>query len=157
MHTQSKNKWLLPLGAFAGLFLVAGLATARGPGWMGRDDAKAMKFASYMVDDVLDDLDATDDQRDEVHAIKARLFKKAVAMKADKEKTREEVKAILASDNPDGERLHAIVDNKSQEMTKLAHEVADAALELHDVLDEEQREELAEIIARHEGKRRRWH
>jgi hypothetical protein len=86
-----------------------------------------------------------------------RLLDEGLALKAKREATKDEVKAILQSDAPDAERLHAIVDGKSKEMTAFAHDVADAALELHDILDDEQREELAEIISRHEGRRHRWH
>jgi Spy/CpxP family protein refolding chaperone len=147
---NNKKIWLIPAGAFAALMLVAGVSMARGPGFLGgKDDARAKRFVNFMVSDMLDELDATDVQREEVDAIKERLMSRGFALKAQREGTKKQVLEILQSDRPDAERLHKIVDEQSAQMTKLGHEVADAALELHDVLDDEQREQLAERIAKH--------
>jgi Spy/CpxP family protein refolding chaperone len=153
MKTQGKNKKkvLGVVAAFSAVFLVAGVAIARPGGFFTKDPARADRYATFFVDDVLDELDARDDQRKEVHALKDRVLKQALATRSEKEQVRSEFAAILASDNPSSERVHAIVDEQSTKMTALAHEMADAALELHAILDAEQRTELLEHMEKRRG------
>ena len=49
-------------------------------------------------------------------------------------------------DEPDAKKLHALVDERVDEMRALAHQAVDSAIELHGVLTPEQRAEIAKRV-----------
>ena len=144
---------ILVLSAFAitGALLVGGASLAQtnltGPETTTARLAKMKKFVDFRVNDVLDDLGATADQRRAIHDLKNRALKDAVRLKKQKAGVMKEVKSILGSDTPSSDRLHAIVDDQSELMTDLGHKMVDYVLELHDILDKDQRAQLARKAA----------
>jgi Spy/CpxP family protein refolding chaperone len=54
------------------------------------------------------------------------------------------------SETPDAAKLHALVDQRADEMRKLAHEAVDAGIEVHGILTPDQRAKLTKKIER-------WH
>jgi Spy/CpxP family protein refolding chaperone len=56
---------------------------------------------------------------------------------------RDEAFTQLASDTPDAQKLHSLVDARIDAMRAFAHKMTDAALEVHGTLTPEQRKELA--------------
>lgn len=136
--------------AAAGLLGVVALA-----GWAGHcgaprghDPAKMAAFVTDRVDDTLDDLDATDAQRKQIHAIKDRLLAKGAALHQGGEAVHAEVLAQWQSANPDRARLHALVDERFEAMRALAHEAVDGGVEAHGILTPEQREKLTKKVER---------
>jgi protein CpxP len=139
------NRFLLTLAGIAGVVALAG--------WGGRcghphDPAEMAAFVRDRVDDVLDDLDATDAQRTQIHAIEERALAKAAALHQDREAVRTELLAQWQSPNPDRARLHALVDERFEAMKAMAHEAVDAGVDVHDVLTPEQRAKLTRKIER---------
>lgn len=112
------------------------------------DPAEVAAFVTDRVDDALDDLDATPAQRTQISAVKDRML--AAAM-ANRETRRESHDAFLAewkAEKPDAARLHALVDQRSAEMTALAHQAIDAGVEVHDALTPEQRAKVTRKLER---------
>jgi periplasmic protein CpxP/Spy len=135
-----------------GLGFVA-LAASGGCGWRHhgpRDPAQVAAMVSKHVEDVLDDLNATPDQRTRILAIKDRLLAAMQAGQADRKGTHEAVLAAWKSDSPDAASLHALVDRRMDDVRKLAHQAVDAGIEVHDVLTPDQRAQLTKKIER-------WH
>jgi periplasmic protein CpxP/Spy len=119
-------------------------------GHHGRDPAQVAAFVTDRVDDVLDDIDATPDQRTRIHAVKDRLLASAQAARAGRAEVHDAVLAEWNAAQPDAAKLHALVDARAAELQKLAHEAVDAGVEVHGMLTPEQREKISK-------KAERWH
>lgn len=137
----------LTLAGLVGVVLLAG--------WGGRcghprshDPAEMAAFITDRVDDTLDDLDATDAQRQQIHAIKDRLLAKGAQLHQGREAVHAEVVTQWQSANPDRARLHALVDERFEAMRALAHEAVDAGVETHGILTPEQRAQLTKKVER---------
>ena len=137
---------LVALVAVVGL---AGFACAH-HGHHPHDPAQVQKMVNARVDDLLDDLDATPDQRTRIHAIADRLMASAKEAHAGHDAARQTVLAEWKADAPDRAKLHALVDARVDELRKLAHQAVDAGVDAHDVLTPAQRAKLAR-------KAERWH
>lgn len=116
----------------------------------GRDPAQLAAFVTDHVDDALDDLDATPEQRTRIHAVKDRLLAGGAKAREGHGEVHEAILAEWRSQAPDAARLHALVDARAEELRALAHEAVDSGIEVHGILTPEQRERLAR-------KAERWH
>jgi Spy/CpxP family protein refolding chaperone len=138
------------------LLLAVGLVTLTafsGGGWChrgARDPAQVAAMVTNHVEDALDDLNATPDQRRAILAVKDRMLADAQAVHADQKATHDAFLAAWKSDAPDTTALHALVDRRVDEMRKLAHEAVDAGIEVHGILTPDQRARLTKKIER-------WH
>lgn len=109
------------------------------------------QLVTWKLDDKLDTLDATESQRQSIHAVKDRLFSDGVLLMQEHRAVREESFQQLASDTPDRQKLHALVDARIEAMRAFAHQATDAALEVHGTLTPQQRKALAEQFREHVG------
>jgi Spy/CpxP family protein refolding chaperone len=124
-----------------------------GHGHGGRDPARMAAFVTDHVDDALDDLEATPEQRQRIHAVKDRLLERGQALRAGKGDTHAELLAQWKAESPDRARLHAMVDERIEAMRAFAHEAVDGAAEVHATLTPEQR---AEVTRKMERRMERW-
>ena len=135
------------------VLLLAGVGTLAA--WRGHsrmhDPAAVAAFVTDRVDDALDDLDATPDQRTHIHAVKDRLLASAQQIHVGGDATRQAFLDAWKSPSPDRARLHALVDERAETFRALAHEAVDAGLDVHDTLTPEQREKVTRKIERRLG------
>ncbi len=115
-----------------------------------RDPAQVAAFVTNRVEDALDDLDATPDQRAKILAIKDRMLDAAKQVHADQGATHDAFLNAWKADQPDAAQLHALVDQRVEEMRKLAHQAVDAGVEVHGILTPDQRAKVTKKIER-------WH
>lgn len=113
---------------------------------------RIQRMATERVNDIMDDLDGTPDQRKAVHLMKDELLKDGRVLHEDQQKAREELVAQWDSPKMDGARVHAVVDERVDAMRRFAHTVADKVLELHTILTPEQRAKVSEQVK----ERSRW-
>lgn len=116
----------------------------------GRDPAQVAAFVTDRVDGLLDDVDATPEQRTRIHAVKEKVLAEAQALHSDRKEAHDAIVAEWKSASPDAAKLHALVDARAEEMKALAHQAVDAGVEVHGILTPEQREKLTRKIER-------WH
>ena len=135
---------LFGLAGAAGLLVLAGFGRCGHP----QTPAEVAAYVTERVDDALDELNATDAQKTQVHALKDRLLAKGLELHNEGEPIRAEVLAQWQSATPDRSRLHALVDERIEAMRAFAHEAVDAGIELHDILTPEQRAKVAKRIER---------
>lgn len=143
---------LIALAAVVGLTATAGVAFAFRKG--GDDSQRAekiKKFVDYRVNDVLDDLEADDTQRTRINATKDRLVGQAEQLFTSRGELRTALMDQWKQEKPDADAIHKLIDDRIDEMRALAHQAADAGLEVHGTLNPKQRAELAELIGS------RWH
>jgi Spy/CpxP family protein refolding chaperone len=142
--------------AAAALLVAAGVATLTGfhggcgGHRHGRDPAEVAAFVTNRVEDALDDLDATPEQRTRILAVKDRLLSAAQEARGDRREVHDTILGAWKSDSPDAASLHALVDARAQRLQALAHQGVDAGIEVHSILTPEQREKLTRKIER-------WH
>lgn len=134
-----KKKLAIAASAVLAVVLLSGF---RGGGW-SRDPERIKQMITWKLDDKLEDLDATDAQKQAIHGVKDRLFDEGKALAQEHQATRVEVLTQLESDYPDAQKLHGIVDTRIDAMRAFAHRVVDAALEVHKVLTPAQRKSLS--------------
>lgn len=116
----------------------------------GRDPAELAAFVTDRVDDALDDVDATPEQRERIHAVKDRLLAAGQAARGDRKAVHDAVVGEWRSSAPDAAKLHALVDERAEAMKAFAHQAVEAGVEVHGILTPEQREKL-------DRKMERWH
>ncbi|MGK0358659.1 MAG: protein CpxP [Bradymonadia bacterium] len=133
-----------------GVTATAGTAFA----WFGKKGghhAQIQSFINWRVSQVMDDIDATPAQRARIDTIKARMF----ALGAEHAKSRPDVHTAFMAhwemDKPDARAVHALVDERIDEIRSMAHQATDAALEIHGTLTVKQRTEIANMIAERLG------
>jgi protein CpxP len=134
-----KKKIAIAASAVLAVVLLSGF---RGGGW-SRDPERIKQMITWKLDDKLEDLEATDSQKQAVQGVKDRLFDEGKVLALEHQTTRVEVLSQLESDYPDSQKLHGIVDARIDAVRAFAHKVVDAALEVHKVLTPEQRKELS--------------
>ncbi len=115
---------------------------------------RAKQYATWKLNDLLDELDADAKQREVLHGLKDQLIDEGVALHPAKQALRDELLTQWKSERPDANAAHAAVDRMFDEVRAFAHKVVDAGLTLHQTLRPEQRTELVE---RAESRRSRWH
>ncbi len=113
------------------------------------DHANFDQFVTHRVDDMLDDVKATDAQRQQITAIKDKLVADGKALHAAHADVRKELLAQWQSDQPDAARVHSLVDGRADAMKKFADEAADALLQVHGILTPDQRAQLTKKLQRH--------
>jgi protein CpxP len=123
------------------------LTAFRAPGHGGH--ARMERFLSHRLDDLLDDVRATDAQRQQILAIRDRVVADAKALRAGHGDVHRDLLAQWQLDTPDAARVHAIVDARADSMKQLADEVTDAVLQVHAILTPEQRAQIAKKAQRH--------
>lgn len=110
------------------------------------DAQKVSRLVGARVDNVLDDVDATDAQRAQVKSIQERLIKDGLELRKGNVETRKELFAQWESTNPDKQKIYGVVDARAEEFKAFAHKVVDAAVEFHGILNATQRGILTEKV-----------
>ena len=114
-----------------------------------RDPARFDRFVANRVEDMLDDVKATDAQRQQIHAIVDKVVADGKALRASHGDARAQILAQWQADQPDAARVHALIDARADTMKKFADEAADAVLQVHGILTPEQRAIVTKKIQRH--------
>jgi Spy/CpxP family protein refolding chaperone len=147
---------LMVIGAaLAGVAGVGGLGAGawRAHGGFGghRHDPEMMqRFVQFAVNEKLDAIDATPEQRQKVKEVTGRLLQEAKALHQAKADLHDQMSELLAQDEPDAARARALVQARVQEFSRFADDATDALLELHRTFTPEQRAKLlADHRARH--------
>jgi Spy/CpxP family protein refolding chaperone len=114
-------------------------------------DAEIAARVHGRVQDALDDLDATVEQRRQIEPLEQRLVDEIVGLREGAQGAHEQAAELWLSDNPDPKRAHALVDERLDAARQAAHQMTDLVLDLHRVLTPEQRQALVERLKeRHE-------
>jgi protein CpxP len=134
---------LIAIGVSA-LMLTA--CAARHHAQSSKHPERAYKLISSRVDSVLDEVDASAAQRDKVHDIKDQVYGDFKTLRKSVKKANLAAFEELKKDDPDAKKLHALVDDRMDEMRDAMHEAADSLIELHGVLSPKQRQELTDML-----------
>jgi hypothetical protein len=109
------------------------------------------------VERALDWLDLEGEARERARTVGMRLAAEADGVRRDGTQLASEILAQWRSDTPDAATLRAAVDREVDGLRARAHRALDDVLELHAILDPEQRADVDELLAWREGGRRHRH
>ncbi|MBI5016897.1 MAG: Spy/CpxP family protein refolding chaperone [Deltaproteobacteria bacterium] len=111
----------------------------------GADPSRVEEHVKKGVDRLLKKVDATDEQRQKVYALRDRIMPDIVGLAKDREATMKEIQELWKQPTLDAAKLNALVDQRADQLKTLAHKLADVAKEFHDILTPEQREKLGRM------------
>ena len=114
-----------------------------------RNHAMMEKFIDFTVNQKLDEIQASDAQKQKVGEVKDRLLREAKALHEDREPLREQLTALLAQDEPDAAKLRSLVRERTVAFTRFADDITEAVLELHGVFSPGQRKQLMAGLREH--------
>ena len=118
-----------------------------------KDPASRMKrmnrFVTSQAGDALDEIDATDQQNESVHAIKDRLLREVPAIVDGHQKGKRELHSQWTSEKIDESIVHATIDQQFDTLRRFVHQLADGAIDFHRLLTPEQRKAFNEEYLRH--------
>jgi Spy/CpxP family protein refolding chaperone len=118
-----------------------------------RMSPKMMKrMALGFVDDVMDEIDATDAQRATFEALAEDIVNEGLAMKKDHKAHKAFVLNELSKPTPDREALKAHMDEKFSRLEDFAHRTLDKVLDAYETLDADQKAIVLEKLETHMNK-----
>jgi periplasmic protein CpxP/Spy len=144
-----KNRPMKLLSITAVVAAAVAVLGATGCGHHRPDPARMEKMVTHRVDDALDDLKATPEQRQKITAVKDRLLLGSRSLRADHRATVKEALALWEASSFDRARALTLVDARIDAMRAMAHEAVDAAAEVHATLTPEQRAQVSKRLRRH--------
>jgi len=104
-------------------------------------------------------LDLTDDQQAMADEMRAEAKEQMQAHRDERAASKDALKAMLSQESMDAERVHTMIDDRINEMSGFAHDMADQFIALHATLDDDQRTQLIETMEeaaeRHSARRSR--
>lgn len=137
--------------------LVATLATAAFAlltGFAGKrmhDPERMQARMAARIDKALDEIHATDAQRTQILAIRDRVFDRMKGA-VGKRTVYQQFMVMWEQDKPDAKALHQAIDEAAEQRRQLGHELADAMIEVHQILTPEQRAQVAQMMKQGHGR-----
>lgn len=136
------SKWML---------LGVSLAVMGAIGCGGGARAERMeKVVQWKVDDALDELDATQAQRERVQAITKDALAKAKPIAEQGQAASAALVTQWRSPAPDASAVHQLVDTQLETVRAFAHVLVDRGLEVHQLLTPKQRDQVSARLERFE-------
>lgn len=137
--------------------LTAGAALRRGglpfhPGCPHGGADQHRERVAFVVDHMLGEIDASDEQRESIDAILESAFERADEAREGKEEHRAQLRAALTADTVDREALEALRVEALEHMEEASVALMDVLIETGEVLTPEQREQLATMVEEHHMK-----
>ena len=150
---RQRPRWIL-MGIAGALALVIGGMTWSAVAHSGKswDADKIERFVEWKIDDMLAEVDATDDQRDRVRAIATAALADMGEFRDFKREGREALVEALTQETVDREALEALRQSKLETADRASQRLLTALADAAEVLTPAQRAELAE-----EWASRDWH
>jgi Spy/CpxP family protein refolding chaperone len=122
-----------------GFLILSGFAA---PHWHGHPGQRIKAY----IDDLLDDVKATDAQRQQITAIEDKILADAKALHQKQQGSHQELLDQWNAAQPDTAKLHALIDAHIESMRTIAYEVSDGLVQAHGVLTPEQRAEVGKRL-----------
>ena len=150
---KTRPRWIL-MSIAGALALAIGGITCSAVAYSGKswDSDKIERFVEWRVDEMLAEVEATDDQRDQVHAIVTVAIADMGEFREFKREGREALVETLTKETVDRAELEALRQQKLDVADRASQRLLTALADAADVLTPDQRAELAA-----EWASRGWH
>ena len=141
-------KKALIIGTLIGALAISGAALAR-PGGHGGP-------GMFMIGRILHELNLTDAQEDAAVTMHKDIQKRARELRVNGVESMDEVAIELAKPKPDAARLHAIADQRIDDMKKVVHYAIDRFLTFHQTLTPDQRNQVGKGLEKAQRHAKMW-
>ena len=142
---KARPRWILMSIAGALALVIGGMTlSAAAYSGMSCDGDKIERFVEWQVDDMLTEIDATDEQRDQVHAIVTVAIADMVEFREFKREGRKALVEALTKETVDRAELEALRQQRLDVTDRASQHLLTALADAADVLTPGQRAELAE-------------
>jgi periplasmic protein CpxP/Spy len=131
------------------LALVAILAGAAGLTAFRHSHRDPTSFISARVDKMLDAVNASDQQRQQIGAIRDKVLADMKTLHQSNKGVHDQFLAFWQQDNPDASQVHQLIADRAAAHKAFADEVADALVQVHGILTPQQRATLAQKMQQH--------
>ena len=147
---KARPRWIL-MSIAGALVLVVGGMTWSAVAYSDRswDEEKMERFVEWKVEDMLDEIDATDDQREKVHAIAAAALTDMEEFRDFGREGRQALIEALTQETVDREALETLRQNKLAAADRASQRLLTALADTAEVLTPAQRQELAAELESH--------
>ena len=142
-----KRSISIPAFAAAAFFLLCGFGGCHH--WRPTPE-QVKRHIDANIDDRLDDLKATPEQRQKIHARVDALYPEAVQLYQEHQVAKAQAIQLLSADVVDAPRLHGLVDARIDAFRAFAHKAVDAVIEIHDIFTPAQRAQIAADVKANE-------
>ena len=141
---RPRTRWIV-MGIAGALVLVIGGMTWSAVAYSKRswDGDKFDRFVEWKVDDMLDEVDATDDQRERVQAIVKAAVADLQEVRDLKREMRQDLVTALTSETIDRDALELLRQRKMETVDRMSQRALTALADAAEVLTHAQRQELA--------------
>ena len=150
---KARPRWILMSIAGALVLVIGGMTWSAvaysGKSWHGE---KFERFVEWKVEDMLDEVEATDDQREKVSAITTAALADMGEFRDFRREGRQALVEALTQETVDREALEALRQSKLETADRASRRLLTALADVAEVLTPAQRAELAE-----EWASRGWH
>lgn len=142
---KKRNRRLLVLMSLA-LLGTAAVVGCHDHGHRFFNPDRVRQMVDWKVDDVLDSIDATPDQRAQIEAIVDQLMDEGQALHQEMQSSHAEIVQEWLKDQPDTQKIFDLVDANAETKAVFAKKVAQALLDVQAILTPEQRSLIAAHI-----------
>ncbi len=147
---KARPRWILMSIAGALVMVVGGMTWSAvaysGKSW---DGDKIERFVEWKIDGMLDEVDATDEQREQVRAITTAALADMEEFRDFKREGRQALVEALTQETVDREALEALRQNKLATADRASQRLLAALADAAEVLTPAQRQELAAELESH--------
>lgn len=105
------------------------------------------KRGEWIVEKVTDELELNESQKTKLEAVRTEILTARKDVRVDRQKTRDEILAMLDQPQLDRQKVLSMVEQKTVSINQHAPQIVNALGEFYDSLSDEQRKELREHVA----------
>jgi Spy/CpxP family protein refolding chaperone len=146
-----RKSWKYSLFAIVGALTFSGALAVAGEHY-GRG-AFMKRMAGARIEAALDLVNATPQQRDQIHKVQERVFQSMGNLHRERGQTVDQLLGLFTAERIDANQLQNLRSAREGDMRRMVDEMQRAFVEVHDILTPAQRKILADEIAQ----RRRAH
>ena len=140
---KARPRWILMSIAGALVLVVGGITWSAvahsGKSW---DGDKFERFVEWKIDDMLDEVDATDNQRNQIHAIVMAAVADLQEVRNLKREIRHDLIAAFSNETVDRNELELLRQRKMETVDRMSQRALTALADAAEVLTPAQRQEL---------------
>ncbi len=103
------------------------------------------RYASNELGDVLDDINADEALKRQAFEVKDDLMEDAPTMILGQDRAKQLLRRQWQEERADAELIHQMIDERTKTISAFAHKLADGLIELHSMLDDDQRKEIQQM------------